>query len=35
VRLHKKDIKIMKIVAMTGLSYPAVRTTIDLFEAGG
>jgi transposase len=35
VRLHKKDIKIMKIVGMTGLSYPAVRTTIDLFEAGG
>lgn len=34
VRLHKKDIKIMKIVDMTGLSYPAVRTNIDLFEAG-
>ena len=35
VRLHKKDIKIMQIVSMTGLSYPAVRATIDLFEAGG
>jgi transposase len=35
VRLHKKDIKIMQIVSMTGLSYPAVRATIDLFEDGG
>ena len=35
VRLHKKAIKIMQIVAMTGLSYPTVRSTIDLFEAGG
>ena len=35
VRLHKKDIKIMQIVAMAGLSYPAVRATIDLFEADG
>jgi hypothetical protein len=35
VRLHKKAIKIMQIVSMTGLSYPAVRATIDLFEAGG
>ncbi len=35
VRLHKKGIKIMQIVAMTGLSYPPVRATIDLFEAGG
>ena len=25
----------MQIVAMTGLSYPTVRRTIDLFEAGG
>jgi len=24
----------MQIVAMTGLSYPAVRTCIDLFDAG-
>ena len=35
VRLHKKDVKIMQIVAMTGLSYPAVRACIDLFDAGG
>jgi hypothetical protein len=32
VRLHKKGIK---IVDMTGLSYPAVRACIDLFEVGG
>ncbi len=25
----------MQIVEMTGLSYPPVRATIDLFEAGG
>ena len=35
VRLHKKGIKIMQIVAMTGLSYPPVRSAIDLFKAGG
>jgi hypothetical protein len=35
VRLHKKAIRIMQIVVMTGLSYPAVRATIDLFDAGG
>ena len=35
VRLHKKDIKIMQIVAMTGLSYPTVRATIDQFDASG
>ena len=35
IRLHKKAIKIMQIVSMTGLSYPAVRATIDLFEADG
>jgi transposase len=35
VRLHKKGIKIMQIVAMTRLSYPPVRAAIDLFEAGG
>jgi transposase len=32
---HKKGIKIMQIVAMTGLSHPTVRATIDLFDAGG
>ena len=35
VRLHKKGIKIMQIVAMTALSYPTVRSAIDLYEAGG
>jgi transposase len=35
VRLHKKGIKVMQIVGMTGLSYPTVRGTIDLFDAGG
>jgi transposase len=35
VSLHKKGIKIMQIVAMTGLSYPPVHAAIDLFEAGG
>ena len=35
VRLHKKGIKIMQIVDMTGLSYPPVRAAIDLYEAGG
>ena len=35
VRLYKKDIKIMQIVAMTGLSYPTVRAAIDLFDTGG
>ena len=35
VRLHKQGMKIMQIVPMTGLSYPTVRATIDLYEAGG
>src|ERR1035437_4431942 len=35
VRLHKKAIKVMQIVAMTGLSYPAVRATLDRFAEGG
>jgi transposase len=35
VRLHRKGIKIMQIVSMTGLSYPAVRATLDRFEEGG
>ena len=35
VRLHKRGIKIMKVAEMTGLSYPAVRAVIDLFDAGG
>ena len=35
VRLHKKGLKVMQIVEMTGLSYPPVRAAIDLFETGG
>ena len=35
VRLHKRGINIMKVVEMTGLSYPAVRAVINLFDAGG
>jgi transposase len=35
VRLHKKELGVMQIVSMTGLSYPAVRACIDLFDAGG
>ena len=35
VRLHKKAHGIMTIVDMTGLSYPTVRRTIDLYEASG
>jgi transposase len=35
VRLHKKGIGVMQIAGMTGLSYPAVRVCVDLFEAGG
>lgn len=35
VRLHKKGIKVMQIVAMTGLSHPTARTTIYLFDAVG
>lgn len=35
VRLHNRGHKIMKIVEMTGLSYPTVRHAIDLYQAGG
>ena len=35
VRLHKKAVRIMQIVAMTGLSYPAVRRVLDLYAQGG
>ena len=35
VRLHKKQYGVMQIVELTGLSWPAVRTAIDLYEAGG
>ena len=35
VRLHKQGIKVMQIVKVVGLSYPTVRTVIDLFVQGG
>ena len=35
VRLHRKGHGVMHIVELTGLSYPAVRRTLDQFEAGG
>jgi transposase len=35
IRLYKRGIKIMQIVEMTGLSYPGVRTAIDLYAQGG
>ena len=35
MRLYNKGIKVMQIVAMTGLSYPTVRAAIDLLDAGG
>ena len=35
VRLHRKGYKVMRIVELTGLSWPAVRTAIDLYESGG
>ena len=35
IRLHKRKFGVMQIVELTGLSWPAVRTAIDLYEAGG
>jgi transposase len=35
IRLHKKQYGVMQIVELTGPSWPAVRTAIDLYEAGG
>jgi transposase len=35
VRLHKKGMPVMQIVAVTGLSWPGVRAALDLFESGG
>lgn len=35
VRLHRKGYGVMAIVELTGLSYPAVRLAIDLYEEGG
>lgn len=34
-RLHIAAMGIMKIVALTGLTYPTVRSAIDRFEQGG
>jgi len=33
-RLHVKGIKIMQIVTLTGLSYPTVKRSIELYESG-
>ena len=35
VRLYNKGHKVMNIVEMTGLTYPTVRNTINLFTQGG
>ena len=35
VRLHREGHAVMKIVRMTGMSWPAVRSAIDLYESGG
>ena len=35
VRLHRKGHGVMSIVELTGLSYPAVRRALDLYEKGG
>ena len=35
VRLHRAGHGVMAIVALTGLSYPAVRKALDLDAAGG
>jgi transposase len=35
IRLYKRSHKVMQIVALTGLSWPAVRAAIELYEAGG
>lgn len=35
VRLHRKKVGVMRMVELTGLSYPTVRGVIDLYEQGG
>jgi len=35
VRLHRKGMGVMRIVELTGLSWPAVRATVDAYEQGG
>lgn len=34
-RLYRKGCGVMEIAALSGLSYPAARVAIDLYEAGG
>lgn len=34
ILLYKRSCKVMQIVELTRLSWPTVRTAIDLFEAG-
>lgn len=35
VRLHRQGLGVMRIVELSGLSYPTVRRVIDRYEAGG
>ena len=35
VRLHRKGMPVMRIVTATGLSWPSVRSALDLYERGG
>lgn len=35
VRLHRKGIGVMRIVELSGLSYPTVRGVVDRYEQGG
>ncbi|MEO8010269.1 MAG: helix-turn-helix domain-containing protein, partial [Dokdonella sp.] len=35
VRLHLQGVRVMQIVAQTGLSWPSVRRAIDQYMAGG
>ena len=35
VRLHRKGLGVMRIVELSGLSYPTVRSVIDRYEADG
>jgi len=35
IRLHKQGFGVMKIVNLSGLSWPAVRTALDLYKQGG
>jgi DNA-binding transcriptional ArsR family regulator len=35
VRLHRQKVGVMRLVELTGLSYPTVRGAIDRYEQGG